>query len=80
MRLKVENGSNGRLQMSLSEVQSGLNIEIRDMTGCVIYRNRPKEDVKSLQASIDLSAAASGPYFLDLSSQRFHRSFALLMD
>jgi hypothetical protein len=80
MRLKVENGSNGRLQMSLSEVQSGLNIEIRDMTGCVIYRNRPKEDVKSLQASIDLSAAAGGPYFLDLYSQQFHRSFALLMD
>jgi len=80
MKLKVENGTNGRLQMSLSELQSGLNIEIRDMTGCVIYRNQPKEDVRSLTASIDLSAGVSGPYFLDLTSQQFHRSFALLMD
>ncbi len=80
MQMSVGSPEARTLAMNLVNLASGLNIEIKDENGAVVYRNRPDSDTQSIQTKIDLSEGAEGLYFLDLTSPKFHQTFALLMD
>jgi len=80
MELCVSEQEAGFLGIQLDEVAEGLQIEIKDKNGSVVYMNHPDHEIQSLHAKIDLSDGADGLYFLDLTSPQFHQTFALLMD
>lgn len=80
MALSVGSPAPQTLSMSLVNLSNGLNIQIRDENGEVVYRNQPDSETQSISTKIDLSDGAEGLYFLDLTSPQFHQTFALLMD